>query len=112
MADVADPPPPRLQVGMSTRQCGGRVVVALAGELDVTDAAHIVELLTTVAIRVPSLTVHLTGLMTGGVSERRRGSRGSIAPASRAACCASRRAGYRGRAAHCQARTPAGRRAA
>jgi hypothetical protein len=111
MADVADPPPPRLQVGMSTRQCGGRVVVALAGELDVTDAAHIVELLTTVAIRVPSLTVDLTGLMTG-VPERRRDSRGSIAPASRAACCASRRAGYRGRAAHCQARTPAGRRAA
>jgi anti-anti-sigma factor len=77
MAGVTDPPPPdrmgingadvldagrRLQVGMSTRQCGGRVVVALAGELDVTDAAHIGELLTTVAIRVPSLIVDLAAL--------------------------------------------------
>jgi len=56
MADVTDPPPAdgsgidgadgrdtagRLQVGMSTRQCAGRVVVALSGELDVTDAARI-----------------------------------------------------------------------
>jgi hypothetical protein len=55
MADVTDPPPAdgsgldgadgrdtagRLQVGMSTRQCAGRVV-ALSGELDVTDAARI-----------------------------------------------------------------------
>jgi anti-anti-sigma factor len=52
----------RVQVGMSTRQCSGRVVVALTGELDVADAVHIGESVTTVAMRVPSLIVDLAAL--------------------------------------------------
>lgn len=47
---------------MSVRDCGGRVVVALAGEMDATNAAHIGALLTTVAVRVPQLIVDLAGL--------------------------------------------------
>jgi anti-sigma B factor antagonist len=76
MADVIDPAPADrpgidgaggqdaglLQVGTSTRQCAGQVVVALAGELDVADAARIGALVTTVAIRVPRLIVDLAAL--------------------------------------------------
>ena len=76
MADVTDPLPAhragiagmdkdsagRLQVGMSTRQCAGQVVVALSGDLDVNKEAHICALVTTVAIRVPWLIVDLAGL--------------------------------------------------
>lgn len=77
MADVTDPLPAdpsgidgadgpdtasSLQVGMSTRQCAGQVVVVLSGDLDVTDAAQLGALLATVAVRVPWLIVDLTGL--------------------------------------------------
>lgn len=76
MADVIDPPPAdrteidgaggqdarRSRVGMSTGQCAGQVVVALSGELDVTDAVRIGALITTVAIRVPWLIVDLAAL--------------------------------------------------
>jgi anti-anti-sigma factor len=77
MADVTDPAPAdgsgisaaagrdtarRLPVGMSTRQCAGRVVVALSGELDVTDAARVGAMVATVAIRVPLLIVDLAAL--------------------------------------------------
>ncbi len=76
MADVTDPLPAdragidgmdedsagRLQVGMSTRQCAGQVVVALSGDLDVADTARVGALLATVAIRVPWLIVDLAGL--------------------------------------------------
>lgn len=47
---------------MRCRQCAGQTVVALSGELEVTDAAHIGALLATVAIRVPWLIVDLAGL--------------------------------------------------
>ena len=76
MADVTDPLPAdrtgidraggqdagRLQVGTSTCQCAGQVVVALAGELDLTDAVRIDHMVTTVAIRVPRLIVDLAAL--------------------------------------------------
>lgn len=73
MADITDPLPADragkdgdsaegLQVGTAVRQCAGQTVVALSGELDVTDAAHIGALVTTVAIRVPWLIVDLAGL--------------------------------------------------
>jgi anti-anti-sigma factor len=77
MADVTGPPPGddggidgaderdtarRLRAGISTRQCAGRVVVALSGELDVADAAHICALVRTVPIRAPWLIVDLAGL--------------------------------------------------
>lgn len=51
----------RMQVGMSTRQCPGQVVVALSGDLDVADTARVDALLATVAIRVPWLIVDLAG---------------------------------------------------
>ena len=69
MADVTDPLPAdgsgidgAAGLGMATRQCAGQVVVALSGELDVTNAARVGALLTTVAIRVPWLIVDLAGL--------------------------------------------------
>ena len=69
MADVTGPLPADRSgsdgadgLSMATRQCAGQVVVALSGELDVTDAARIGALLTTVAIRVPWLIVDLAGL--------------------------------------------------
>ena len=76
MADVTNAPPAdrtgidrgggqdagRLQVAASTCQCAGQVVVALAGELDVTDAVRIGALVTTVAVRVPRLIVDLAAL--------------------------------------------------
>jgi len=52
----------RLRVAMSTRQCAGRVVVALSGELDLADAEGVAALIATVAARVPWLIVDLTGL--------------------------------------------------
>ena len=69
MADVTDPLPANRSgiggaavLGMATRQCAGQVVVALSGEMDVTNAARVGALLTTVAIRVPWLIVDLAGL--------------------------------------------------
>jgi anti-anti-sigma factor len=78
MADITDPFPAdrariraqadaldtamRLRVAMSTRECAGRVVVALSGEVDAANAEGIGALITTVAARVPRLIVDLTGL--------------------------------------------------
>jgi anti-anti-sigma factor len=78
MADITDPFPAdrarmgaqadapdtamRTQVAMSTRECGGRLVVALSGEVDATNAEGSAALIATVAARVPSLIVDLTGL--------------------------------------------------
>jgi len=161
MADVTDPFPAGRSgidgaagLGMATRQCAGQAVVALSGELDVTDAARIGALLTAVAIRVPWLIVDLaglkftdragmraraaaarqaggglvlaapgplvlrmldlTGLMTGVQVYSSVEAAAEVASPQRAArpVREPRRAGYRGRAANCQARTPAGRRAA
>jgi anti-sigma B factor antagonist len=161
MAEVTDPLPADRGgidgaegLGMSTRQCAGQVVVALSGELDVTDALRICALVTTVAIGVPWLIVDLaalnftdcagmraleatarqaggglvlaapgptvlrvldlTGLITKVLvhSQRRRGSPGSIAPASRAGLSLNQTRGLSWPGCHCQARTPAGRRAA
>jgi anti-anti-sigma factor len=47
---------------MYTRECAGRVVVALSGEVDATNAEGSAALIATVAARVPWLIVDLTGL--------------------------------------------------
>ena len=164
MAEVTDPLPADRGgidradlLGLSTRQCAGQVVVALSGELDVTDAARIGALVATVAIRVPWLIVDLAGLnftdcagmraLGASAKQARQAGRGLVLaapgppvlrvldltglttgvpvyssreeaagiaspPTSRASRPEIRRAGYRGWAADCQARTPAGRRAA
>ncbi|MGN6793263.1 MAG: STAS domain-containing protein [Streptosporangiaceae bacterium] len=52
----------RGRASMSAREYAGRVVVALSGELDVSNAAHIGAMLTTVCVRVPWLIVDLAGL--------------------------------------------------
>ena len=78
MADITDPFPAdragiraqadaldtamRSQVAMSTRECAGRLVVALSGEVDATNAEDSAALIATVAARVPWLIVDLTGL--------------------------------------------------
>jgi anti-anti-sigma factor len=78
MADITDPLPAdrarigaqadapdaamRSQVVMSTRECAGQVVVALSGDVDITDAEDSAALIATVAARVPWLIVDLTGL--------------------------------------------------
>lgn len=78
MADITDPFPAdragiraqadaldtamRTQVAMSTRECAGRVVVALSGEVDATNAEGSAALIATVAARMPWLIVDLTGL--------------------------------------------------
>lgn len=78
MADITDPFPAdragidaqadapdtamRSQVAMSTRECAGRLVVALSGDVDATNAEDSTALIVTVAARVPWLIVDLTGL--------------------------------------------------
>jgi anti-anti-sigma factor len=52
----------RLRVATSTRECAGRVVVALSGDVDVIDGEGVAALIATVAARVPWLIVDLTGL--------------------------------------------------
>jgi len=49
-------------VDLSTRQCLGRVVVALRGELDVADAANVVAALAAVVAREREIIVDLAGL--------------------------------------------------
>ncbi len=51
-----------VSVDLSTRECDGRVVVALCGELDVADAASVVAALTAVTTRQCEIIVDLTGL--------------------------------------------------
>jgi anti-sigma B factor antagonist len=49
-------------VDLSTRECGGHVVVALRGELDIADAAEIAARLAAVAASEPQIIVDLSGL--------------------------------------------------
>lgn len=49
-------------VDLSTRECGGHVVVALRGELDIADAAAVAAALAAVAAREPQIIVDLSGL--------------------------------------------------
>ncbi|SRR5712691_3804330 len=51
-----------VSVELSTRECGGQVVVALRGELDVTDAANVAASLAVVAARERTVIVDLEGL--------------------------------------------------
>jgi len=49
-------------VDLSIRECGGHVVVALRGELDLVDAAGVAAALMTVAAREPKIIVDLAAL--------------------------------------------------
>jgi anti-sigma B factor antagonist len=49
-------------VDLNTRECDGRVVVALRGELDVADAANVVAAFAAVAAREREIIVDLAGL--------------------------------------------------
>jgi anti-sigma B factor antagonist len=49
-------------VDLSTRECGGHVVVALRGELDIADAAAVAAALAAVAAREPQIIVDLSDL--------------------------------------------------
>ena len=49
-------------VDLSTRECGGHVVVALRGELDIADAAAVAARLAAVAASEPQIIVDLSGL--------------------------------------------------
>jgi len=51
-----------VSMNLSSRECDGRAVVALRGELDVADAAGVAVALSAVAARVPELIVDLAGL--------------------------------------------------
>jgi anti-sigma B factor antagonist len=51
-----------VSVDLSTRECDGRVVVALWGELDVADAASVVAALAAVVARQSEIIVDLAGL--------------------------------------------------
>jgi anti-sigma B factor antagonist len=53
---------PMFSVNLSTHACDGRVVVALRGELDVTDAASVAAALTPVAAREREIIIDLAGL--------------------------------------------------
>ena len=49
-------------VDLSTRECGGHLVVALRGELDLVDAVGVAAALAAVAAREPQIIVDLAGL--------------------------------------------------
>ena len=51
-----------ISITLSPRECDGRAVVALRGELDVASAASAAAALTAVAARAPELIVDLAGL--------------------------------------------------
>src|SRR5258708_21095885 len=53
---------PMVSMNLSSRECDGRAVVALRGELDVVDAASVAAALTAVAVRAPEMIVDLAGL--------------------------------------------------
>ncbi len=50
------------RINLSSRECDGRAVVALRGELDIADAASVAAALTVVASRARELIVDLAGL--------------------------------------------------
>jgi len=63
-------------VDLSTSECGGHVVVALRGELDILDAAGVAAALAAVAARKPEIVVDLAGLEfidSSGVAALARG---------------------------------------
>ena len=63
-------------VDLSTRECGGHVVVTLRGELDMPDAASVAAALAAVAARQPEIIVDLAGLEfidSSGVAALARG---------------------------------------
>ena len=49
-------------MGLGSRECGGHVVIALRGELDLADAADVAAALGTVAALEPRIIVDLAGL--------------------------------------------------
>ena len=51
-----------VSINLSSRECDGRAVVALRGELDVADAASVAAALNAVAVRARELIVDLAGL--------------------------------------------------
>jgi anti-sigma B factor antagonist len=63
-------------VDLSTRECGGHVVVALRGKLDIADAAEVAAALAAVAAREPQIIVDLSDLEfidSSGVAALARG---------------------------------------
>jgi anti-anti-sigma regulatory factor len=54
--------------GLSTREYGGHVVVALHGELDIADAASVTAVLAAAAARNPRIIIDLAGVL--GLSGR------------------------------------------
>ena len=65
-------------VDLSIRECGGRVVVGLSGELDVADAASVAASLAAIAAGQPPIIVDLAGLEfidSSGVAALARGRR-------------------------------------
>src|SRR5258708_23815023 len=60
---------PMVSMNLSSRECDGRAVVALRGELDVVDAASVAAALTAVAVRAPEMIVDPAG---PGVIDSRR----------------------------------------
>ena len=50
------------RVDLSTRDCGGHLVVELRGELDIADAASVAIVLTGVVARHPKVIIDLAGL--------------------------------------------------
>jgi anti-sigma B factor antagonist len=69
---------PMFSVDLSTSECGGHVVVALRGELDIAGAAGVAAALAAVAARKPGIVVDLAGLEfidSSGVAALARGRR-------------------------------------
>jgi anti-sigma B factor antagonist len=65
-----------ISVDLSTRECDGHVIVALRGDLDVTDAVSVAVALAAAAARAPEIIVDLAGLEfidCGGVAALARG---------------------------------------
>ena len=80
--------------GLSTRECGGHVVVALDGELDIVDAASVMAALAAAAAGNPRIIVDLAALefidcCALGALGRVRAQAGRPA----VTCCSPRRAG-------------------
>jgi anti-sigma B factor antagonist len=69
---------PVFSTDLSTRNCDGRAVVALRGELDLVDAVAVAAALTAAAVSAPQIIVDLAGLEfidSSGVAALARGRR-------------------------------------
>jgi anti-sigma B factor antagonist len=65
-----------ISVDLSTRECDGHVIVALRGELDITDAVSVAAALVAAAARDPEIIVDLAGVEfidCGGAAALARG---------------------------------------